>query len=234
VLVAIPRALEGAPLLPEELTLLPMLAVPVACLVAVFRYRLLDIDVVIHRTVTTALMTASIALIYGVGLAALSWLGSRLAAGVAWERQAQWLLVLTLAALLYPLGTHLHSRVLRWMLPQPLRQEALILRLSQALPSLADVGELLDRTADCLAEMGLLHCAATVIREGHFLLRSGERWMAPDPPFPSSDWADLIAPLPRQRCASRPARGWSTPILPATLCAAPRRPPTDRRPGPGR
>ncbi len=194
VLVAIPRALEGAPLLPEELTLLPMLAVPVACLVAVFRYRLLDIDVVIHRTVTTALMTASIALIYGVGLAALSWLGSRLAAGVAWERQAQWLLVLTLAALLYPLGTHLHSRVLRWMLPQPLRQEALILRLSQALPSLADVGELLDRTADCLAEMGLLHCAATVIREGHFLLRSGERWMAPDPPFPSSDWADLIAP----------------------------------------
>jgi two-component system KDP operon response regulator KdpE len=194
VLVAIPRALEGAPLLPEEFTLLPMLAVPVAGLVAVFRYRLLDIDVVIHRTVTTALMTASIALLYGVGLAALSWLGSRLAAGAAWERQAQWLLVLTLAALLYPLGIYLHGRVLRWMFPQPLREEALILRLSQALPSLADVVALLDWTADCLTEMGLTHSAIAVIREGHFLLRTGERLMAPDPPFPSSDWADLAAP----------------------------------------
>lgn len=195
-LVAIPRALEGAPLLPEELTLLPMLAVPIAALVAIFRYRLFDIDVVIHRTVTTALMTASIALLYGVGLTVLSWLGSRLAAGAAWERQAQWLLVLTLAALLYPLGIYLHGRVLRWMFPQPLREEPLILRLSQALPSLPDVVALLDWTMGYLTDLGLTHNAVAVVREGHFLLRTSGRLMAPDPPLPSTSrqWADLTAP----------------------------------------
>lgn len=213
VLVAIPRALEGVPLLPEELTLLPMLAVPVAVIVAVFRYRLLDIDVVIHRTVTTILIAGSIALLYGVGLTALIWLGSWLAEGAAWERRVQWPLVLALAALLYPLGVYLHRRVLRWMFPQPLRHEELILNLSQALPSLPDVPALLDWTADYLTELELANSAIAVVRGDHFLLQTGERLIAPDPPLASNAWAGLPGPC---HASDAPADLHAAGLLPFT------------------
>jgi hypothetical protein len=75
VLVLLP--LPGRELLPDFMTGVAVLAVPVSVAVAVLRYRLWDLDRLISRTVTYALVTALLALPYLLILPAVTRLAAR-------------------------------------------------------------------------------------------------------------------------------------------------------------
>ncbi|MFQ6037358.1 MAG: ATP-binding protein [Candidatus Aminicenantales bacterium] len=64
VLYQIPRALAVPPLLPENLSQVFFLLIPVALAVAIVRYRLMDIEIVINRSLVYALLTIFIASLY--------------------------------------------------------------------------------------------------------------------------------------------------------------------------
>jgi signal transduction histidine kinase len=73
----IPRALGRAPLIPEELTTLLMILVPAAFALAVFKFRLMDVDLVINRSLVYSLLTVALVSFYLISLELLRGLFSR-------------------------------------------------------------------------------------------------------------------------------------------------------------
>jgi signal transduction histidine kinase len=60
----LPLVLTGTPLLPHPLAMLLLALVPLVCAVAILRYRLFDIEVIINRSLVYAVLTALLAGLY--------------------------------------------------------------------------------------------------------------------------------------------------------------------------
>jgi len=81
-----------------------MTSIPIAVAIAIFKYRLYEIDVIIRRTLVYGVLTATLALVYFGGVALLQSLSRSLTGGQA--EQPQWVIVastLAIAALFQPL-----------------------------------------------------------------------------------------------------------------------------------
>lgn len=77
ILYQIPRALGRAPLVPEELATLLIIVVPAAFALSVLKYKLLDINLVINRSLVYSLLTVAIVSFYLFALELLRGLFSR-------------------------------------------------------------------------------------------------------------------------------------------------------------
>ncbi len=89
----------------EPVLLAPgMTSIPIAVAIAIFKYRLYDIDLIIRRTLVYGVLTATLVLLYFGGVALLQSLSRSLTGGQA--EQPQWAIVvstLAIAALFQPL-----------------------------------------------------------------------------------------------------------------------------------
>jgi len=89
----------------EPMLLAPAItSMPIAVAIAIFKYRLYDIDVIIRRTLVYALLTAMLAFFYFGGVALLQYLSQAITGGG--RDQPQWAIVvstLAIAALFQPL-----------------------------------------------------------------------------------------------------------------------------------
>ena len=63
-LVVVPRQFNFVPVIPEEFTLLALLVIPVSFVISFVRYRLMDIEVVIRRTTTYAVVIGVLLAVY--------------------------------------------------------------------------------------------------------------------------------------------------------------------------
>jgi hypothetical protein len=96
------------PLLDFAIFRLPMLALPIALALAITRYRLFDIDIIINRTLVYSALTAVLALVYGGSIVLLQGLFRAL----TWESQDALVTVgstLTIAFLFSPLRRRIQS-----------------------------------------------------------------------------------------------------------------------------
>ena len=96
----IPRALGRAPLVPEDLTTLLVIIVPAAFALSILKYRLLDINLVINRSLVYSLLTVAVVSLYLFTLELLRGLWTRW--GPARERWLSLAAAVLAAAVFHP------------------------------------------------------------------------------------------------------------------------------------
>lgn len=142
-LYELPQGMGLAPLLPEELTVPMAIIAGASVLVAITRYRLLDINLVISRSIVYLLLSALVVASY-LGLVALSDIllaGSRSTSSV-WIRVS---VVLVLALLFAPARKLAQDAVDRLFFRKRHDQRLALMELSRVVANTTDIGELADQ-----------------------------------------------------------------------------------------
>ncbi|MCA1553536.1 MAG: hypothetical protein LC737_04075, partial [Chloroflexi bacterium] len=114
-LYALALAILVAPISSADSSLAPLLiaaffAVPIAVGIAILRYRLYDIDVIIRRTLIYSILTASLTLVYFASILILQ----QLARTLTGQQQSEIVTVvstLAIAAVFVPLRNHIQNRI---------------------------------------------------------------------------------------------------------------------------
>jgi signal transduction histidine kinase len=136
----VPQPLFGAG---PILLFLALALIPLAMMFAVLRYRLLDIDLVIRRSLVYGVLSIGVATVY-FGLAA--------APGLTLGNQipVEWAVLLTIiaAAAFQPLRRRLNSLADRWVFGQRVNRYQLLTTFGARLEQTVELGDLLPRLAD--------------------------------------------------------------------------------------
>lgn len=203
------------------LTSLALLGIPLAASVAILRYRLYDIDLIIYRTVLYGLLTASVIVLY-VALVMLM--------GLLFQTQTGWAgaLVATgiVAVLFQPLRERLQKAVSRLLYGERDEPYAVLTRLSRRLRATLEPEQALQTIVDTVAQALKLPFVAIALAEatgfrivGEFGRPSGEplilpmvyqgdtvgrlmvSWRGPNEPFGRSE-VDLLEDIAQQAGAA--------------------------------
>lgn len=203
------------------LTSLALLGIPLAASVAILRYRLYDIDLIIYRTVLYGLLTASVIVLY-VALVTLM--------GLLFQTQTGWAgaLVATgiVAVLFQPLRERLQKAVSRLLYGERDEPYAVLTRLSRRLRATLEPEQALQTIVDTVAQALKLPFVAIALAEatgfrivGEFGRPSGEplilpmvyqgdtvgrlmvSWRGPNEPFGRSE-VDLLEDIAQQAGAA--------------------------------
>ncbi len=182
------QAMEFSIILTNFMTL----GIAAAATVAIVRYRLYDIDVIINRTLVYGFMTGVILLIYSAVVGA---------AGVLFGAQGNWLLTLLATGLVAVLFQPVRSRAQRGV------NRLLYGQRDEPLEVLADLGQRLENTmtpdavyptiVDTLARALRLPYVALEVREGeHFVTAIMTGRSVADPVvFPLTDQGEIVGRL---------------------------------------
>jgi signal transduction histidine kinase len=133
--------------LPAAITLVAVAALPIAVTIAITRYRLYDIDLVINRTLVYGGLTAAVLAAY---LAVVVVAGQLLGAEVQWRESVLVTALITMAA--YPLRGLLQQRVNRWMYGDRDDPYSAMSRLAQRLADAVTPTALLTAVADTVGQ----------------------------------------------------------------------------------
>jgi hypothetical protein len=176
-LLLFPVAVLGSDFLPEIISSvvlgLPLVALPMAIGIAVLRYRLYDIDVVINRTLVYGALTAMLALVYFGGVTATQTIFRTL---TGQEQQPQLTIVvstLVIAALFNPLRRRIQSFIDRRFYRRKYDAAKTLEAFSARLRDETDLDALRDDLVGVVRE---------TMQPAHVSL-----WLRPDPPLRGSE-----------------------------------------------
>jgi len=150
-LYELPQGLGLAPVLPEQITVPLSIVAGASVLVAVTRYRLLDINLVINRSLVYLILSVVVVMVY-LGLVALGdalLAGSRLTSS-AWVRVP---VVLALALLFAPARNLAQAAVDRLFFRKRHDQRLALMELSRAAARTLDIGELAGRLVELVSSV---------------------------------------------------------------------------------
>jgi len=133
--------------IPAAVTLVPVAFLPVAITVAITRYRLYDIDLVINRTLLYGGLTAAVLGAYAVVVVAAGWVFD---ASVEWRQSVLVTVVIAMAA--YPLRARLQRLVNRFMYGDRDDPYSAMSRLAQRLADVVTPATLLPTIAETVAQ----------------------------------------------------------------------------------
>jgi len=133
--------------LPAAITLVAVAAVPLAVTVAITRYRLYDIDLVINRTLVYGGLTAAVLAAY---MAVVVVAGQLVGARIEWRESVLVTALVTMAA--YPLRGLLQRGVNRWMYGDRDDPYSAMSRLAQRLADAVTPAALLTAVADTVGQ----------------------------------------------------------------------------------
>jgi diguanylate cyclase (GGDEF)-like protein len=210
------------PLWSEQLQPLFLLCYPVAVFIAIFRYHLFDIELVVrHSLVYTALTGLLLGLFY-----LAIWVGGALSARLlGGERRSVWVIsgaMLVLGLLFAPLRRAVHRAIVRRFFPERLALRDRLVALAAELPAQGKVPRMGRRLAERLCEVFALRGAAVLVADPKSRLLvsvgssdGGQRDGSPEVSLllsPDEPGIDLLLrtrrPLPAARLAARaPALG---------------------------
>ncbi len=153
------------PLWTEQLQPLLLLCYPVAVFVAIFRYHLFDIELVVRRSLVYASLTG---ILLGLFYLAI-WVGGALSARLAGgERRSVWVVsggMLVLGLLFAPLRRLVHRIVARRFFPERLALRDRLVALAAELPAQGKVPRMGRRLAERLCEVFALRGAAVLVAD---------------------------------------------------------------------
>ena len=159
-------ALDGSRI-SNALFLIGFLAIPAAIAVAILKYRLYDIDVVINRTLVYGALTASLALVYFGGVAATQAIFHALTGQQEQPQLAIVVSTLIIAALFSPLRRRIQSFIDRRFYRSKYDARKTLEALSARLRDETDLGALSD---------DLVRAVRETMQPAHISL-----WLQPDP-----------------------------------------------------
>jgi len=145
----LPKGFGFGPLLPEEVTHLGALVASASVTIAIIRYRVLDVNLVISKSIVYTTLTVFVVLAYLVLVGLGDWLVSEWAGeGTTWVRIV---VVLMLAALFAPARNFAQIQVDRIFFRSQYDQRVALMEYSHDLARAIDINELSDRLSRLLA-----------------------------------------------------------------------------------
>ena len=153
------------PLWSQELQPLFLLWYPVAVFVAIFRYHLFDIEVVVRRSLVYTALTGIFLGLFYVAI----WVGGALSARLlGGERRSVWVIsgaMLVLGLLFAPLRRGVHRAIVRRFFPERLALRDRLVALAAELPTLGKVPRMGRRLAERLCEVFDLRGATVLVAD---------------------------------------------------------------------
>lgn len=146
----IPGILLGQPLIDANVLGLSLLPYPVILAIAVLRYQLFDIDVIIRRTLVYSTLTATLALVYYCGIVVLQ--SAFAAFGGGRSELATVVSTLTIAALFFPLRSRIQNFIDRRFYRQKYDAQKVLAEFATAARDETDLGALTARLVEVVDE----------------------------------------------------------------------------------
>ena len=144
ILFVIPTVLEFRILIPEEYSMLPLILIPVSFVIAVFKYHIFDIEIIINRSIVYSILTGFIILLYFAIVIAGSSLFNEFAGNV--DRLTSLIAVFIIAFFLNPARIRIHKFVNRTFYREKYDFEQALRSFSKIVSECSTSGQLGQRT----------------------------------------------------------------------------------------